>query len=53
MFNPVVKPVTVRVIVVLSLKLETRHLDFKNAFLHDKLNPPASSTLLALSTSIG
>jgi hypothetical protein len=39
MFSPVVKPATVHVVlsIALSLKWETRQLDVKNAFLHDKL----------------
>jgi hypothetical protein len=61
-FTLVFKPATVRVVlsIALSLKWETRQLDIKNVFLHSKLvevvyvaNPPASSNLLAPSTSIG
>jgi histone deacetylase 1/2 len=38
-FSLVVKPATVRIVlsIALSLKWETRQLDVKNAFLHDKL----------------
>jgi hypothetical protein len=61
-FSPVVKLAMVRVVlsITLSLKWETRQLDVKNAFLHGSsprsstvANPPASSTLLAPSTSVG
>jgi hypothetical protein len=38
--SPVVKPAMVRVVlsIALSLKWETRQLDVKKAFLHDKLS---------------
>jgi hypothetical protein len=61
-FSPVVKPAMVHVVlsIALSLKWETRQLDVKNTFLHDSsprsstvANPPALSTLLASSMSVG
>jgi hypothetical protein len=61
-FSPIVKPATVRVFlsIAISLKWETRQLDVKNASSMASsprsstvANPPASSNLLAPSTSVG